>query len=64
MGQFFGSFVCRSCDNVYRNVNLNLKTVVTNYLPKLFDSSVVCAGSYALIQGTCKGDSGGRLMRS
>ena len=39
-----------------------MQGTVKEYLPKLFQPYILCAGNIATKQGSCSGDSGGPLM--
>ena len=39
-----------------------MQRTVEEYLPKLFQPYIMCAGNQATKQGSCSGDSGGPLM--
>jgi hypothetical protein len=52
------------CNDTYASaVGVN-KQYVDTYLPKLFQSNLLCAGHESSEQGSCKGDSGGPLMQN
>jgi hypothetical protein len=52
----------RYCNWVYKDVDQNLKKIVSEYLPQLFQPNIMCARSDARRASTCQVDSGSPLM--
>ena len=50
------------CNDTHASVGKFMQGTVEEYLPKLFQPHILCAGNQATKQGSCSGDSGGPLM--
>jgi len=50
------------CNTTHENTSGKTKALVKQYLPELFQPTLLCAGYESADQGSCQGDSGGPLM--
>jgi hypothetical protein len=50
------------CNLTHSRTTITTETVISKYLPYLFQGHLLCAGKRETKLGSCKGDSGGPLM--